>query len=222
MTVLVHAGSVTGQIILMVQGAGSLAPPVIDGFVPFNNDLHRSGHFKPPSLRRSTGSIELDVHRREQCRGQEFLTSYAAPSGTSFAVTTNAPALALSNAPLLSDGPWHVTVTASNSAGTSAPLQGDFILVGDDLSSVRIFPNPWRRSRDLGVNPVHFDPLPASVSIKIFSVSGHLVRDLGTVSGTASWDVKNDDGDFVASGIYLYLITDGQGTKDRGKIVVIQ
>jgi hypothetical protein len=32
----------------------------------------------------------------------------------------------------------------------------------------------------------------------------------------------NDSGDKVASGIYVYLITDSQGDKGRGKMAVIR
>jgi hypothetical protein len=34
--------------------------------------------------------------------------------------------------------------------------------------------------------------------------------------------LTNDSGDKVGSGIYLYLITDGQGDKVRGKVAVIK
>ena len=39
---------------------------------------------------------------------------------------------------------------------------------------------------------------------------------------SASWDLANDKGDKVASGIYVYLITDGQGNKAKGKVAVIK
>ena len=153
---------------------------------------------------------------------KNLLSGTAAIAGSGYGVTTAAPSLALSEAAQLTEGIWHVSVTATNSSGTSGPAEADFALVSDALSGVRVYPNPWRRSRDLGNTTVHFDPLPADAHVKIFSISAHLVRDLGISNGRASWDVKNDDGDNAASGIYIYLITDSQGNKERGKLVVIQ
>jgi hypothetical protein len=36
------------------------------------------------------------------------------------------------------------------------------------------------------------------------------------------WDLTNDSGDKVASGVYLYVITDGQGDKVRGKVGILK
>ena len=95
-------------------------------------------------------------------------------------------------------------------------------LVSDNLSGVKVYPNPWRLDGKHAVYTAWtFDGLTVGTTIKIFTVSGHEVKELNTDSSKISWDLTNDSGDKVASGIYLYLITDSQGDKVRGKVGII-
>ncbi len=96
-----------------------------------------------------------------------------------------------------------------------------FETVSNDLSHSRVRPNPWRSDQHSG-NPVTFDQITAGSTVKIFTVSGHWVKTLDSPNGTAAWDLTTNSGEKVASGIYLYLITDGQGNKAHGKFAVIQ
>jgi len=93
--------------------------------------------------------------------------------------------------------------------------------VSVDLSGIRVYPNPWRSDQDSNQPYITFDTLPAGSTIKIFTVSGHLVQTL-TPSGTSiTWPLTNSSGDKVASGVYVYLITN-QGQKKTGQILVIK
>src|SRR5277367_2054151 len=117
-----------------------------------------------------------------------------------------------------------VTVTqGSQSQSASATIT----LVVADFSALRIYPNPWRKDKHNGI-PMTFDRMPLNSTVKIFSISGHLVKTLIPNIDTATWDLTNDSGDKVASGIYVYLITTGDtgyggnGQKVRGKLAVIK
>ena len=70
-------------------------------------------------------------------------------------------------------------------------------------------------------------------SVKIFTINGHLVRELtsktvlsdGTVAvdgGRAYWDGRDATGKKVASGIYLYLAYSENGKSITGKFAVIR
>jgi len=96
----------------------------------------------------------------------------------------------------------------------------DITVTSSDLSAVRVYPNPWRSDKHQTV-PVTFDHLGSNSEIKIFTVSGHQVRTLPAASDAISWDLKNDSGDHVASGLYLYLVTNSLGQQARGKLAVI-
>jgi hypothetical protein len=85
----------------------------------------------------------------------------------------------------------------------------------------RVYPNPWRADKHTS-HFITFDQLTTNAEIRIFTVSGHLVRDLKNVNGSVMWDQHSDSGDMVASGLYLYLITDSQGNKTNGKLAIIR
>ena len=89
------------------------------------------------------------------------------------------------------------------------------------MSNIRVYPNPWRKDKHDG-NPITFDQLTGQVTIKIFTVSGHLMRTLGPADGKVTWDLKTDGGDTAASGLYIFLITDNQGNTTKGKLAIIR
>ena len=91
-----------------------------------------------------------------------------------------------------------------------------------DLNSMLVYPNPWRADRHGSGVPIIFDSVTADSTVKIFTMSGYLVRTLSPASGKASWDLKNDSGEMVASGIYLYSVADGHGNKLQGKLAIIR
>jgi len=88
-------------------------------------------------------------------------------------------------------------------------------------SAARVSPDPWRSDRHSGV-PVTFDQLTPGSTVKIFTLSGRWVCSLSAPDGFVNWDLKNQDGNTVASGVYLYVITDDQGAITRGKLAIIR
>jgi len=122
----------------------------------------------------------------------------------------------------LSPGHYHVTVDVTLKNGMISPsAAADITLLGAaNTSQVNVYPNPWKAS--LGVSYMKFDSLPTGSTIKIYTVSGHWIKTLSASGGSAPWDLTNDSGEKVASGIYLYLITDPQGDKINGKAIVIR
>jgi hypothetical protein len=121
----------------------------------------------------------------------------------------------------LTAGKYTISVYATNGTSNSNTASKTITLVLADLSGVQIYPNPWRADKHAGKS-VTFNQLPANSTVKIFTVSGRKAREFDNVSGSVTWDLTNDSGDKVASGIYMYLINDSQGDKVRGKIGVIR
>lgn len=122
----------------------------------------------------------------------------------------------------LEPGYYLVSVKAYDASGVVSPAGHAYItLVQGDFSNARVFPNPWRSDQH-GSVPVTFDNLTANATVKIFTIAGHLVRTLSTTSDTVLWDRTNDSGETVASGLYLYLITNDQGQKRTGKLALIR
>ncbi|MCG2711200.1 MAG: SBBP repeat-containing protein [Candidatus Omnitrophica bacterium] len=110
-----------------------------------------------------------------------------------------------------------------------------FATLASTLDNINVYPNPFKpndNNSDTGIayafgnlnSGILFDNLPASVDIKIYTVTGQLVAKFGSTasSGKIQWDVKNDSGKDVASGIYIAVISSpGQETIVR-KVAVIR
>jgi hypothetical protein len=146
------------------------------------------------------------------------LSPFHAPAATF--TTSNAQAN-LARVPL-GLGPYVVTVIAYGSDGqASAPAHASVTLVSADLAGVRVYPNPWRSDRH-ATRSITFDMLTVNTTIKIFTVSGNHVKTLPSSSTSTTWDLTNESGDRVASGIYIYLMTTESGEKETGKVVIIK
>ncbi|HVO33036.1 MAG TPA: T9SS type A sorting domain-containing protein, partial [Elusimicrobiota bacterium] len=124
-------------------------------------------------------------------------------------------------------GAYLVTVEAvdnTDPTNVSKAMSATVTLVSADFSQVKIYPNPWRSDRH-GGQPLTFGNVPPGSTIKIFTLSGHLVRTIQSSDSSTSattWDLTNDGGSKVASGLYLYLATDAQGNRSTGKISIIR
>jgi len=124
----------------------------------------------------------------------------------------------------LSPGAYQITVMAiDNNNNISPPGQAavTLVAVGANTASIRVFPNPWRSDQPYA-HHVTFDQLPDGASVKIFTVSGHWVKNPPTVGNAAIWDLTSDTGASVASGIYVYVVKTPDGNTIRGKLAVIQ
>lgn len=100
--------------------------------------------------------------------------------------------------------------------------------VGDaDLRPVYAYPVPFRPNAGdparygTWAQGITFTNLPAYGRIRIYTVSGALVRELAVTPPSLQWDVKNSDGQAVASGVYLWELTADKARK-TGKLVVIK
>jgi hypothetical protein len=135
---------------------------------------------------------------------------------------TTAPSIALSSVSGLTAGSYQVSVYSQNLAGrTSAPAQANITILAPGSISVLVHPNPWRGNRD-GGTPITFANLMGNSTVKIFTISGHLVKTLSTSSSSVGWDLTNDSGDRVASGFYVYLVANDQDQRARGQVAIIK
>jgi flagellar hook assembly protein FlgD len=94
-------------------------------------------------------------------------------------------------------------------------------------NATKVYPNPWiPESKDGSqgtlAGGITFDGLPNDGGeIDIYSIFGEVVRKLRWNYGsTLNWDGKNDQGEYVASGVYIWTIK-GSISKNT-KIVVIR
>ncbi|MDW8301181.1 MAG: YCF48-related protein [Bacteroidia bacterium] len=93
-----------------------------------------------------------------------------------------------------------------------ATITGDKNTAKSALDLIRIVPNPYLAYSAYEQSQidtrVRITNLPQKVKIKIFTLSGHLVRvlDKDDPSTTIDWDLRNTAGVPVASGVYIFHI----------------
>ncbi len=99
----------------------------------------------------------------------------------------------------------------------------------ENLDQTFCYPNPCYPVQGQTVKIVNL-PIDSNITIYIYNITGELVRTLnedeeietGVVSATATWDCKNEAGENVASGIYLYVVQTSNNTKVGKKIAIIK
>ncbi len=91
-------------------------------------------------------------------------------------------------------------------------------------SKIIVYPNPYKPNSRLGHQRIVFSGLTTKAKIVISSLTGEKVREIDNENSEGSflWDARNDNGERLASGIYLYLVTGENGGKKTGKIAIIK
>jgi len=135
-----------------------------------------------------------------------------------------------SNSPLLSDEVYDLDFDSQRKLAYIATSKGVSVLrmpFGDsykDYNNLKIFPSPF-------LIPFHnkmiVDGLMYNSSMKIMTLDGLVIRDINSSGVSADgdqlvWDGKNNNGEYVASGVYLLAVTNNSGKNTFSKITVIK
>jgi ligand-binding sensor domain-containing protein len=130
--------------------------------------------------------------------------------------------LTTDNSPLADNYVNHVEINQKTSEIWIATRNGlsqyeSGVVAAQSLSDIRPYPNPLVIS-GLG-EKVTFDKLPFAAKIRIYNLAGELVASLNS---TNQWNGRNDRGELVASGVYLFFVFDPNGKHHTGKIAVVR
>ncbi|MEI7813060.1 MAG: two-component regulator propeller domain-containing protein [Ignavibacteria bacterium] len=133
------------------------------------------------------------------------------------------------NSPLPSD--IIESITADNNSGivyigTSIGLVSiatSSVSPQENLNNIMAYPNPAVIEKGSPVN-INIKGLIRNSEIKVFSVSGGLITDFFSPgAGVASWDGRDRFGNYVATGIYLIVAYDKDGSNvGTAKVAVIR
>jgi hypothetical protein len=124
---------------------------------------------------------------------------------------------------------YYVSVKAVNGVGLeSNPTNSDGQTVssggggnGSDNGELgaKVYPNPFI----IGSSQMTFSINDTTANkIKIYTINGKLVKKLYIPEGVSqgSWNITNEDGNGIKSGLYIYTVTDGNGNKKTGKLAI--
>lgn len=107
---------------------------------------------------------------------------------------------------------------------------------GTDIGKVYAVPNPYRTGTSEQTTPyyhnypdmtIKFFNMPSEAQIKIYTVAGDLVWEGSHMSedgsdGILDWDVRNNGGQDVGSGVYIYRVEASNGEEVYGRLIVIR
>jgi Peptidase family C25/Interleukin-like EMT inducer/CARDB len=123
--------------------------------------------------------------------------------------------------PALADGEYTLRVLWKDYEGNIVDSSGveKFFLVSNEAKILNVYnyPNP-------SSGETHFTfkltQIPEIIKIKIFTIAGRLVRDIKLTSAELKydfnkiyWDGRDEDGDILANGVYLYKVIMKAGEK---------
>lgn len=126
------------------------------------------------------------------------------------------------------------TLSASESAFLPTPPLYPRTPPAASADEIRVVPNPYKRRaawEEGGEGKVQFVNVPRSATIRIYTSSGSLVREIGpdevnkgcstaSLPGCVNWDLRNGQGREVVSGIYIFQ-AEAPGTEPYiGKFMV--
>jgi hypothetical protein len=117
--------------------------------------------------------------------------------------------------------------TLKNTVSASTTRLGVFrvarLKLPESLNRVVVYPNPFIPSQSLN-GYITFKNLTENATIQIYDMAGRHVRTVDKeASGgdEAIWDVRNSDGNELASGTYVFIIQSAEDTF-KGKIIVLR
>ena len=110
-------------------------------------------------------------------------------------------------------------------------IKGDVDVALDAMETIKVVPNPYYGYSSYEINQldnrVKITNLPNQAKVKIFTVGGVLVRTLKKDDNMTSidWDLKNDFGIPIASGLYIIHVkasfwdNDAQVFVEKDKVI---
>jgi len=131
------------------------------------------------------------------------------------------------------DSPLHLATRNPDGSVTLGSTQIEVSFRRPPPSSfepIAAVPNPFRESESIATAPetqvVQFINSPPRGTLLIWTLSGDLVRTITqeqTTVGVLEWDTRNEAGEKVTSGVYIYKIIDlVSGQESFGRLVIIR
>ncbi len=127
-------------------------------------------------------------------------------------------------------------VAVKNISGPGSVMTADLEIGLVLLGRVYSFPNPFIKRNPSDRVLIKYEPTDTAKAqgeypmfkVTIFNVAGEPVRlldkagEVYPLARQALWDLKNDRGQEVTSGLYFYLIENQQGEWNKGRLTVIR
>jgi len=118
--------------------------------------------------------------------------------------------------PELPDGKHKLEILAKDASGnffdTTSSRTTFFVFNESDLTDVFNYPNPFTNETNFTFS-LRGTELPEEVNIKVYTIAGRLIRDIDLPVSDLTigfnkiyWNGRDQDGDEIANGVYLYKV----------------
>jgi len=118
---------------------------------------------------------------------------------------------------------YHFRIVSVDERLNTSFSQDSVFITGTPSTQINVFPIPWQASTGQTPQGIYFTNLQPGANIFIYNLAGEPVYRNKATAMIFSWDVRNNAGKAVSSGLYLYVIKDKNNKKiASGKIIVIR
>ncbi len=143
------------------------------------------------------------------------------PQDITYSFSQENPKVVAEYRPHLEDGEYILTVGGEDGSGNIADSSGleKIFQVYSQLELIDLYnyPNPFK---DETWFTFKLGTIPEEINIRIYTVAGRLIRDITALPEEMNydfnriyWDGKDEDGDLIANGVYLYKVVTRKGEK---------
>jgi len=116
---------------------------------------------------------------------------------------------------------YHYRIVSVDENGNVIVNPDSVFTTGKMVEGVNVFPIPYRKSDPNAGEAIYFTNLSEKTTIMIFNLLGELVLKKEVSEPVFGWDLKNQAGKEVRSGIYIYHVKTNDKTF-RGKLIIIR
>jgi len=100
-------------------------------------------------------------------------------------------------------------------------------LAVNSLDDIRVVPNPYKVraawESEPGERRISFTGLSQQCTIRIYNVAGEMIKKIDHTNGSSYefWEVRNNDDQEIAPGLYFFHVLDNKLGEKIGKLVII-
>jgi len=153
-----------------------------------------------------------------------FLNEVEIPSDSSilsYEFSETNPKVVVTFKPDLADGEYFLNVLGKDASGNLVDSAGvgRYFLVSNEAKILYVYnyPNPFKHATSFTFK---LTQIPDEIKIKIFTIAGRLIKEIKLSSSQLNfdfnkihWDGRDEDGDHLANGVYLYKVIMTAGDK---------
>lgn len=183
--------------------------------IKFDGDDILEGDYisKTPVIRIEV-SDESNIPFSDTSQVSVYLNEEKITSSISYQFSSDNPKLIATYTPSLESGDYLLRVTARDPGGNFADsISGlKFFRVSGEMQILQVFnyPNPFTENTNFTFK---LTQIPEEIKIRIFTIAGRLIKEIAIPSAELkydfnqiSWDGRDEDGDLIANGTYLYKV----------------